>query len=273
MVLDPESPLENALDDARRAWPEISLSETDFAAHLESKLGTSIALSAPLPAAGRKLRTADLFLACACSHGDAAAMARFEADYFSEVHVVCARFPALPISIDDVKQRLREKLFLGEKPSIAGYGGQGDLRAWFRAAVLHLVLNVTSRESREAPTNDCFFDAIVDASPTAEAAFLRRACRADFEDAFVAAVNELPSREKSLLRYAFNDKLTIDEVGAIFQVHRATAARWIQRAQSLLVDATRRALAQRLNISEAEADSVVRGALSSLGTTLFRYLI
>jgi RNA polymerase sigma-70 factor (ECF subfamily) len=258
-----ESPLKDAIDDAHRAFPGVTLPDAVFAAHVEAKLGAA----SPRP----KLRTNDLFLACACAHGDAAAIARFETTYFDEIHHVCARFPALPVSVDDVRQRLREKLFVAGSPSIAGYGGQGDLRAWFRATVLHLVLNITSRETREVPTNDCFFDAIVDASPTAEAAFLRRACRAEFEEAFIAAVAALPSREKSLLRYAFNDKLTIDEVGAIFRVHRGTAARWIQKAQSVLVEATRRELARRLAISETEADSIVRGALSSLGTTLFRH--
>jgi RNA polymerase sigma-70 factor (ECF subfamily) len=258
-----EFPLDAALDEARRAWPDVALPDAAFVAHLEAKLGTA----SPRP----KLRTNDLYLACACARGDAAAIARFEATYFDEIAPVCARFPSLPIGVDDVRQRLRERLFLADSPSIAGYGGQGDLRSWFRATVLHLVLNATSREAREVPTNDCFFEAIVDASPTAEAAFLRRACRAEFEEAFVAAVAALPSREKSLLRYAFADRLTIDQVGAIFRVHRGTAARWIQKAQRALVETTRRALAERLAISEAEADSIVRGALSTLGTTLFRY--
>jgi RNA polymerase sigma-70 factor (ECF subfamily) len=263
-IADKGSPFDVAIDDARRAWPGISLSREAFGAHLEAK-------RAAAQSPGHKLRISDLFLACACAHGDAVAIERFESAYFSEIPIVCARFPSLPVSLDDVRQRLREKLFLSDPPSIGGYSGQGDLRAWFRAAVLHLVLNITSRESREVPTDDCFFEAIVDASPTAEAAFLRRACRKEFEEAFVAAVAALPPREKSLLRYAFNDKLTIDEVGAIFRVHRGTAARWIQKAQLVLVEATRSALARRLGISEAEADSVVRGALSSLGTTLFRH--
>lgn len=258
-----QPPLDAAIEEARRAWPGLALSDATFAAHLRAKVE-----GASSPA---KIRISDLFLACACAQRDPGAIARFEAAYFDEVPRVCARFPSLSVSLDDVRQRLREKLFLTDPPSVAGYGGQGDLRAWFRVAVLHLVLNITSRESRESPTNECFFDAIVDASPSAEAAFLRRACRQEFEEAFVAAVAELPSREKSLLRYAFNDKLTIDEVGAIFRVHRGTAARWIQKAQLLLVESTRSALARKLGISEAEADSVVRGALSSLGTTLFRH--
>jgi RNA polymerase sigma-70 factor (ECF subfamily) len=253
-----------AIDQARRAWPQIALPDAVFVAHLEAKAGAT-------RSAQRELRAADLYLACACAQRHSVAIQLFESTYFDEIRVVCARFPSLPVSLDDVRQRLREKLFLADPPSIAGYGGQGDLRAWFRAAVLHLVLNITSRESRETPTRDCFFEAILDASPTAEAAFLRRACRQEFEEAFVLAVNQLPSREKSLLRYTFNDKLTIDEVGAIFQVHRATAARWIQKAQLLLVESTRKALSGRLGISEQEADSVVRGALSSLGTTLFRH--
>src|SRR5262249_51385451 len=153
-----------ALEQGRRAWPGVSLSVGTFAAHLEAKGGAS-------PGPRNDLRVADLFLACACAHRDPAAIAFFEATYFDEIGLVCARFPALSVSQDDVRQRLREKLFLADPPSVAGYGGQGDLRAWFRAAVLHLVLNITSRESREVPTKDCFFEAVFDASPSAEAAF------------------------------------------------------------------------------------------------------
>lgn len=256
-------PLSAAIDEARLKWPGISLSDSVFASHVRSKLGAHP--SRP------ELRVTDLFLACACAQRDSAAIAQFEATYFGEVGVVCARFPALSVTQDDVQQRLREKLFLADPPSIVGYGGQGDLRSWFRAAVLHLVLNITSRESREVPTEGCFFQAILDASPSAEAEFLRRACRKEFEEAFVAAVGALPDRDKSLLRYAFNDKLTIDEIGTIFGVHRATAARWIHKAQLGLVETTRQTLASQLAISESEAESVVRGALSSLGTTLFRH--
>jgi RNA polymerase sigma-70 factor (ECF subfamily) len=262
--MSPEDSLASAIDEARRAWPEVSLSNEAFAAHVEAKLGARASSRG-------EIHTTDLFLACACAHRDPAAFRRFEATYFDEIQHVCARFPALPVSQDDVRQRLREKLFLADPPSVAGYGGKGDLRAWFRAAVLHLVLNITSRESREVPTQDCFFQAILDASPSAEAAYLRRACQQEFEEAFAVALAELPSRDRSLLRYAFNDKLTIDEIGGIFQVHRATAARWIQKAQIVLVESTRTALARRLGISETEADSVVRGALSSLGTSLFRH--
>jgi RNA polymerase sigma-70 factor (ECF subfamily) len=254
-----------AIDEARRVWPQIALDPQVFAAHLQAKRGAT-------PLTTRELRVADLYLACACARRDPVAIALFEAGYFDEIRNVCARFPSLSVSTDDIRQRLREKLFLADPPSVAGYGGQGDLRAWFRAAVLHFVLNITSREARETPTRDCFFEAILDASPSAEAAFLRRACRKEFEDAFAQAVTQLPDRERSLLRYTFNDKLTIDEVGAIFQVHRATAARWIQKAQLQLVESTRHALTARLGITPDEADSVVRGAMSSLGTTLFRYL-
>lgn len=263
-VTELERTVRGVLDEGRRAWPSIPTPDDVLAGTLAAKLGGD---ATP----GRKLHAADLFLASACAHGDADAWACFEAAYFDDVAFVCARFPALAVGRDDIAQRLREKLFLATPRSIGGYSGHGELRAWFRAAVLHLVLNVTSRELREEPRDECFFAAIADASPSAEAAFLRRVCRREFEESFATAVTDLDARERLLLRYTFADKLSIDQIGAVFQVHRATAARWVQKAQAALVLATRARLATRLGITDDEADSVVRGALSSLGTTLFRH--
>ena len=36
----------------------------------------------------------------------------------------------------------------------------------------------------------------------------------------------LESRERNLLRYALGDGLSVDAIGTLYRVHRATAARW-----------------------------------------------
>jgi RNA polymerase sigma-70 factor (ECF subfamily) len=252
--------------EARHPWPGVSLSDDAFILHLAGKLG-----DAPAEQVDR-IRLPELFLACACAHRDPVAIAHFERIYFGEVDAAVRRFDSLPLTLEDVRQRVREKLYLHDPPALAGYAGQGDLGGWLRAAVLHMLINVATRETRERPEGVAFFDAIVDTSADAEAAYLKEACRAEFEQAFTAALARLAPRDKVLLRYAFADGQTVDQIGTIFRVHRATAARWIAKARDQLVDETRAELMRELRIGEGDAASIVRAALSRMGTTLLRRL-
>ncbi len=256
-----EASLARTIDEARRAWPALVMDE-GFAAHVRAKMESG---EGPL-------RGGDLFLAYACARRDPAAIAAFEGAYLGELEAARRRFDELPVTADDVLQRVRQKLFLDAPPALLGYAGQGDLRSWVRAAVLHMLINIATRESRERPTDDALFDAVLDASPDAEAAYLKRACHEEFERAFDAAMARLDARERTLLKYAYADGQNVDQIGAIFRVHRATAARWVAQARDRLVAEARADLMARLRVDEGEAASIVRAALSRMGTTLLRRL-
>jgi RNA polymerase sigma-70 factor (ECF subfamily) len=252
------------LVEARAAHPEVQVSDAEFLAFASGKLDAGANLET--------LRTRELFLACACAHGDAPAMAAVERETFDEIEAAHRRFPNARISLDDLRQRMREKLFLLSPPSITAYAGVGALRAWVRASVLNLLINVAQRETREEPTDGVLFDGIIGATPGAEAAYLKLACRADFEVALETAMREMDDRERSLLRHAFVDQRSIDEIGAIYAVHRATAARWIAAAREKLALRTLSHLMLRLRVSEAEARSIVAASLSGVGSMLLARL-
>jgi hypothetical protein len=44
-------------------------------------------------------------------------------------------------------------------------------------------------------------------------------------------VRTLSRRDRNLLRYQYFDHLTVDDIGALHRVHRATAARGVARAE------------------------------------------
>jgi RNA polymerase sigma-70 factor (ECF subfamily) len=253
---------EEELRRARSQWTGVSVSESIIRRHVEEKLRD---------AAG-PIRLPELVLACACAARDAAAIGHFEGLYFGEVDAAVRRFDALPVTREDVQQRMRERLYLHDPPGIAGYSGAGSLRAWLRAATLHLLINIATRETRERPTEELFFDAVVDAAADLEAAYLKEACREEFEEAFTRALARLDGRERLVLRYAFADGQGVDDIGGIFGVHRATAARWVAKARDKLVLGTRRELMATLCIGEGDAASIVRAALSRMGVTLLRRL-
>jgi RNA polymerase sigma-70 factor, ECF subfamily len=251
--------------EARALFPAIATPDDLIIRHVMAKLGEEGADLAGV-------RVPELLLACASAHRDATAIGYFERAYFGEVDAAARRFDSLPLTIDDVRQRLREQLYLHDPPALLGYAGRGDLGGWLRAVALHMLINVATRGTREQPREETFFDAVVDMTPDAEAAFLRQACRDEFEKAFSAALARLAPRDKLLLRYAFADGQNVDQIGAIFRVHRATAARWVAKARDQLVDQTRTELMGALRIEEGEAASIVRAALSRMGTTLLRRL-
>jgi RNA polymerase sigma-70 factor, ECF subfamily len=62
---------------------------------------------------------------------------------------------------------------------------------------------------------------------------------------------------RAVLRAHAVNGLSIDQIGALYQVHRATAARWVQHAKVSLLDALRAALKERLGVEGAACDSIV----------------
>ncbi len=256
-----------SLEEARAAYPGIGIPEATYFAHIEGKLAALGEGAAP-----SALRLPELYIACAAGHRDANAILYVERDTFSEIDAAYRRFPDCPITLDDIKQRLREKLFLADPPSILGYAGTGSLRGWVRAAALHLLLNVVHRETREQPSDDELFDVVIGDEATAESAYVKLACKEELEAALSFAMSELSDRDKSLLRHAFVDRRNVDEVAAIYSVHRATAARWIAAARRELVEHTRADLMRRLVISDAEAKSIIAAALSGVGSMLLAKL-
>jgi RNA polymerase sigma-70 factor (ECF subfamily) len=252
-------------EQARAAWPGVALTDDDFEAHVATRVGARANSASAV-------RMPELFLACACAKGDPTAIAHFESTYFADIEILYRRFDRLPAALDDVRQRLRGLLFLADPPAVAGYSGAGELRSWLRTTALHLLVNISNREGRERPTDVAFFDAIVDSSPDLETSYLKEACRAEFDEALCASLKSLEPRDRALLRYAFADGATVDQIGAVYRVHRATAARWVAAARDLLVERTRAELMDRLKVSETEAGSIVRAALSRMGGSLLRRL-
>src|SRR5262249_1646533 len=105
-----------------------------------------------------------------------------------------------------------------------------------------------------------------------ELAYLKRSYRAEFLKAFRDALATLSVRERNVLRQHFLYGLGIDQLAIAYQVHRATAARWIQRACVTLLDSTKRSLRKRLGADHAEIESVMRLVESRLEVSLRRFL-
>jgi len=262
--------LDLQLDDivraARLAWPGVELPAEQFVAHLARHLPAD----APAETALARMHTGDLYLARACALGNPQAVRAFEQHCLDGVELALARYRAASDLIAEVKQRVRERALVGElgPPRIDGFSGRGDLRSWVRVMAAREAIGVLRTARRETPLDD---DAPLHALITpgdpelehAKAHYLEQ-----FKQAFSAALRSLSPRDQTLLRQHVIDGLTIDQLGALYHVHRATAARSLERARRAVLVATRERLGSVLQVRSSELDSILRLIRSRIEVTL-----
>jgi RNA polymerase sigma-70 factor (ECF subfamily) len=252
---------------ARAAWPSVALDEAVLVKFIGPRIygGDVAAALAAAPAA-------DLALAAACAAQEPTAHAAFDT-ILSEVDAAGATTRAPKDTVEEVKQLLRVQLLVtrdDKPPGIAGYKGKGPLRGWVRITATRELIRHLKKASREQPVDQALDEALGDADPILEQ--LKGEYRNQFATALREAISALGAEDRTLLRQQIVDKLSIDELGAAYGVHRATAARWLTRARGALVAATRNRLAARLALPVEEVDSVIRLVQSRLDASVVRYL-
>jgi RNA polymerase sigma-70 factor, ECF subfamily len=264
---DLEAAIAGVIARARAAWADIDVADERFADFLGARV---------TPADLEAARAADLWAACACGSSDGRTITAVEARYFPDVDIALGKMGLSADRINDVKQSLRRVLFVGDPaagvaPRITEYRGSGDLRAWLRVTAMRAALKLLRKENRETPTDDALLEARAHEDDP-ELAYMKAAYRASFKIAFQEALESLHARERTLLKQQIVDGLGIDELGALYQVHRATAARWVQSAREKLLTRTRRAFMLNARISSDECESIMRMVRSQLDVSLHRRL-
>jgi RNA polymerase sigma-70 factor, ECF subfamily len=271
-----EQQLSVAFSEARAAWPGITLDSTVFARHLEARLAapqdpTAAAATAATATPLSALHTSDLYLACACEHGDPAAIARFEQRFLSQVPSFLARTERSPQVIEDVRQLVATRLLVttpDARPKIAEYSGRGPLLNWLRVVTVRIAVSAGRKRQevvgrvRDAGENN------VEVGRDPEVEYLKGRYRALFEAALKATLAALPVDQRNVLRLHFVEGLNIDEIGAVHGVHRATAARWIAAAREAILEGTRKRLRDELELTASEFESIVRLVSSQLEVSL-----
>lgn len=256
----------------RAAWPAVVLDEAAFAAHVAGKLDAraatddddAIAVVAALDGAG-------LYLAAAVLAGDPGA-ARTLAGLWPSIEPAVRQLGADRTRLDEVRQRVLEVVMVGGErgPAIAGYGGRADLRGWLRSVAVRTALKSWSRDRpAEALDDDDDLVALADDPQLAH-------LKATYAGAVVIALREalatLAPRARTMLRLHYLDGLSVDDLGRMYGVHRATAARWIAAAREEVFEETRLRVESHLGLGEDSAASIVRLVQSQLAVSFHRLL-
>lgn len=213
----------------------------------------------------------DLFLAMACRVGIPAALAEVERLEFSRLGVVVRRSGVLEADVEDVLQRMRERLFVGsnEAPGrIAAYTGRGTLRAWLRVCVAREAVDHLRSRRKTGASDERLLSHLVAQDPELDRVLGQVEVRSVVAAAFREAVAELPPRLANTLRFRLVDGLTAHELATLHQVHRATVDRWLTQAKDAVLRRTRRGLMDALGLDRARADSMIRQVTSRLEFSL-----
>ncbi|MGE0866926.1 MAG: sigma-70 family RNA polymerase sigma factor [Kofleriaceae bacterium] len=275
-IADLDRRLWTIVAEGRAAWPALPLDAIDVVTFVARQATFELA-----EAELEGLRPADIYLACACAKQLPAALQAFDREYMREVDVALARMRIGQPRVADVKQLVRQRLFVGGgtsgEPTSAGkiseYGGRGDLRRWVRSVAVRTCLNEMRKGKREVLVDDDHLIAQhAVAADDPEIEYMKRTYATEFKAAFAQALGQLGAREQTLLRYHHVDGLNIDEIGAIYRVHRVTAFRWLEKAKELLVTSTLELLRARLKLPASELDSVLRMIRSQIHLSVIRHL-
>jgi RNA polymerase sigma-70 factor (ECF subfamily) len=261
-----EAQLQTLLATARATWPTLALPPERFLEYVRARLPDGV----PLMQAIEQLHAADLFLACACADGDAQALALFEEHYLGVIDPALGKLGFAPDVVAEVKQELRRRLLVsdGRPPEICDFAGRGNLRGWVRTRAVHAAISMARKARKETSLDEnAQLEALlVPSNPELEQ--LKVGYREAFARAFETALAGLDERERMILRQHVIDGLTIDELGRFYRVHRATAARMLERARQSLLMGTRAQLGERLRARPSELDSILRLIRSRISVSL-----
>lgn len=265
--------LAGLIEEAKAALGSFAASDDGFAA----QLGGVLPADATPETLGR-LRAADLYLAYGCAAGETVALEAFEAEFGRDIDLAISRSGNINLGKDEFRQLVRSKLFVaapGRRPKIADYAGRGDLRSWVRVTALRMIVDLVRQHAgdRVVPLEAEALSAIPAPGDDPELDYFQRVFKTEFREALQTAFARLSPRERNLLRHQVLHGLNIDQVGALYRVHRTTAFRWIEKARRSLLQHTRDALKQRLHVASGEFLSIMRVVQGDLEVSVRRLLV
>ena len=260
--------LERLFAAGRSTWPGLAVDGVALAVHIAGVLPRE---TDDLPAALATIAASDLYLAAACVANVAGALEAFDRACASAINGTIAGIDRAPSFRTDVRQALHERLFVGtaEEPArIGSYAGRGPLTAWVAMVTQRLALLMRRTDRNRARIEDRAASEALPHGEDPELAYLKFRYRDEFQDAYRAALQALPERDRTLLRLNLLEGITLERLGAMFGVNPSTVSRWIEKARATIRDNTLECLRAQLKISSGELASIARLVVSQLDVSL-----
>jgi RNA polymerase sigma-70 factor (ECF subfamily) len=256
--------------EGQRKWPLVKLGFEAFVGHCQRVLEASEA-EAELPR-----EAADLYLCCACVEAQPEALRAFEDEGMGVAKAAIARINRETDFVQDTLQEVWDKLLLGSEARVKQYAGRGPLKAWVRVTATRVALDRLRARGRLAGRQVELSEQLVAHGMSPEAQLTKARFGPAFAQALRDAISALSTQERNVLRMHVSGHCSIDEIGRAYNVHRATAARWLDRARAKLHESVREELCVRqdkLTASEFKSLAAMMGSelelsLSGVSTQL-----
>lgn len=271
---DLEARLLAMVEQGRAAWAGLRLDPEVFATYVGEHMPPEA--DTDVDAVLREIHAADLYLACACAHGVAGAARAADDAYLSTLANVLHHVDSSPAFADEVRQILRDKLFVsvdGAPPKIIGYSGSHPLAAWMRIAARRVGISLRRGDEARGRASAAALAVALPAGADPEIDYLKARYRAEFREAFQVAVTALTERERVILRLSLLEGLSHEKIALIYGVTQSTVTRWIARARESLAEGTQRILGERLRLGASEIHSIAKLVYSELHLSLSRWLV
>ncbi len=241
----------------RERWPELTVPDEAFLAHLRGHEGAA--------------HLEDLWFACACARGDVGALRRLEQEWLPRL-VPALRALRGPVGfVDEVLQTLRQKLLVGSdgQGRIGDYAGAGPLEAWLRAVAVRTALNARRDSVRDAlpPASEVLLELPAHAQDP-ELQLLKLRFRPHFHRLLGEALALLPPRDRNVLRLHFVDGLSLSQISAGYQVDKSTVSRWISASRERLLAHIKDGLRAALALEDGELEGLFALVKSGLSLSL-----
>ncbi len=241
-------------EEGRTAWPDVALARDLFDAYVVERIAGDDDAS--------RLHAGELYLACACANGARGALESFEARYLAGVPAHLAGMGATEGFVDEVRQAVRERLFVEDK--IRQYSGRGSLASWLRVVTVRVALNLREKDKPHDEIDEALPAAAVDP----ELAVIQRRYGPEFRAAVRDALAALDPEDRGILRRYYLDGRNIARIGAVFKLSRATVGRRMIAIREQLVETCHRLLRERLHASPEELESLLRLVRSDLALSV-----
>lgn len=259
--------LDEAIDEAWQAgcaaWPTVRLARADFAAWAIAQTVDQEALAT---------RGADLYLVAACVGENTDAFVAFEKEFLAPLTGRVGRITLSADQADELRQQLRCTLLLPPQPKIGLFRGQGPLGAWVRVCAVRAALALVAARDARPETDTLVLDQLMSPHTDQEVAAIKSQYRDAFQGALEECFAKLPPRSKTLLRMHFLDGMSIDAMGLVFRVHRATVARWLVGIRHEVLEEICRKISFELRTSSSEFTQLVHLVRSEVQLSIRRIL-
>ncbi len=290
MTPDAVKEIREFFERCRRRYPTISLSFESYCSRVEGIIaschgGHAAAGGAPIcpdcASQLRQLHHEDLYLATACVSGDRIAWECFTDEYLPMLkrfaQQACRNCDASEdLSQDIITKLLGESLCVTEggckglkseaaqslqNPAsvgkLASYNGRGSMAGWLRAAVSHAAIDGFRRAARQVSLEQMEEEGRLAEPRHADPGdppeerldshwgpILARTLKEELES--------LCARDRLLLNLYYVEGVPLKAIGIRFDIHEATASRWLERLRRRLRKRVERKMRKRHRLSARE---------------------